>query len=520
MTTWRATASRTAGGQQAPARRHLALAVLCAGMFMAMLDNVVLSNALPRIGQGLGAGLSGLQWITETYSLAYAALLLPAGLLGDRYGRRPFYLGGLCAFTIGSACCALAGTLPQLVAARAAQGVGAAALIPQSLAILRGTYPGAAEQARAFGIWSGVSALGLALGPAIGGPLVDAFGWPSAFWINVPVGVAALAVGWAAITPAPGPVTAPVPGAAGGGEQAVPRSSFSAQAAAAIGMGTAVYALIEGPADGWTAPATVACVAVAIVAGALIGARGDWRDALISPVLRRDRVVGAALAAAFTVTFAMFGTIAFLGLFMQDVLGWTPLGAAVAALPSTALIIVMSPVASRLTLRYGPRTPLACGLLSCAAALVLLSFFGAGAHYAQYFAALPLMGIGMGLTYTPVTIMMMTRVPLERAGQASSATNLSREVGGAAGIAVLSSLISARTRSVIGAGLAATGYPPRAAGKILAALTGGRFLGSAAEPAQVTRLTVSAFVDGLHLALWVAAALLLGCAVTVSRLAR
>jgi EmrB/QacA subfamily drug resistance transporter len=511
MTTWRASIGRTARSEETAARRHMVLAVLCAGMFMAMLDNVVLSNALPRIGQGLGVGLAGLQWITETYSLAYAALLLPAGLLGDRYGHRRFYLGGLAAFTIGSMCCALAGTLAQLIAARAVQGVGAAALIPQSLAILRGTYP-AAEQARAFTIWSGISALGLALGPAIGGPLVDTFGWPSAFWINVPIGIAALVVGWIAITSAPGSADA--------GQQPVPRSSFAAQSAAAIGMGAAVYALIEGPADGWTAPATLACVAVATVSGSLAGARGDWRDALISPPLLRDRVVGSALAAAFTVTFAMFGTIAFLGLFMQDVLGWTPLGAAVAALPSTALIIVVSPVASRMTLRYGPRIPLVSGLLSCAAALFLLSFFGAGARYFQYFPALPLMGIGMGLTYTPVTIMMMTRVPIERAGQASSATNLSREVGGVAGIAVLSSLISARTRSVIGAGLASAGYPPGAADKIVAAITGGRFLGPAAEPVQVTRLAVNAFVDGLHLALWVAAALLLGCAIMVSRLAR
>jgi EmrB/QacA subfamily drug resistance transporter len=514
MTTWRAAVGHTPRGEETAARRHLVLAVLCAGMFMAMLDNVVLSNALPRLGQGLGVGLAGLQWITEAYSLAYAALLLPTGLLGDRYGRRRFYLGGLAVFTIGSMCCALSGTVAQLIAARAVQGAGAAALIPQSLAILRGTYPGTAEQARAFTIWSGISALGLALGPAIGGPLVDAFGWPSAFWINVPIGMATLVVGWIAITAAPGSADAGQRPATG------PRSSFAAQSAAAIGMGAAVYALIEGPAGRWTAPPALACGTVAIVSGVLIGARGDWRDALISPALRRDRVVGSALAAAFTVTFAMFGTIAFLGLFMQDVLGWTPFGAAVVGLPSTALIIVVSPVASRMALRYGPRIPLVSGLLSCASALFLLSFFGAGAHYFQYFPALPLMGIGMGLTYTPVTIVMMTRVPIERAGQASSATNLSREVGGVAGIAVLSSLISARTRSVISAGLASAGYPPGAAGKIVAAITGGRFLGSAAAPVQVTTLAVNAFVDGLHLALWVAAAFLLGCAIMVSRLVR
>lgn len=511
MTTRPAGAARAARGDELTPRRNMVLAVLCAGMFMAMLDNVVLSNALPRIGQGLGVSLTGLQWTTEAYSLAFAALLLPTGLLGDRYGRRRFYLGGLAAFTAGSMCCALAGTLAQLIAARAVQGVGAAALIPQSLAILRVTYPGAAEQARAFTAWSGISALGLALGPVIGGPLVNAFGWPSAFWINVPVGVAALSVGWVTIPAAAG--------LAGPGAEPGPRSSFSAQSVAALGLGAAVYALIEGSVGAWTAPPTLACAAASVAAAALVAARADWRDALISPALRRDRVVGGALAAAFTVTFAMFGTIAFLGLFMQDVLGWTPLGAAVAALPSTALIIAVSPVASRLALRHGPRAPLLLGLLSCAAALFLLSFFGAGAHYAGYFPALPLMGIGMGLTYTPVTIVMMTRVPVERAGQASSATNLSREVGGVAGIAVLSALISARTRAVVGGRLSAAGYSPGAADKIIAAVTGGRFLHPAGS-GQLTTLTVNAFVDGLHLALWVAAALLLACAVAVSRLAR
>jgi MFS family permease len=158
------------------ARQRWVLATLCLGMFMAMLDNVVVSNALPRIDRDLGAGITGLQWVVEAYSLVFAALLLTGGTLGDRFGRRRFYLGGLALFTLGSAISALAPDLALLIVGRAVQGIGAAALIPQSLAILRVTYPEADRQARAFALWSAVSALGLALGPAIGGPLVDAFG--------------------------------------------------------------------------------------------------------------------------------------------------------------------------------------------------------------------------------------------------------------------------------------------------------------------------------------------------------
>ncbi len=176
-------------------RRPLILATLCLALFMAMLDNVVVGNALPTISADLGAGMTGLQWVMEGYSLAYASLLLLGGALGDRLGRRRLFLAGLALFTVGSAACALAGSLGVLVAARVAQGIGAAMLTPQSLAILRTTYTEPRERARAIGTWSGVSALGLALGPAIAGPLVTAFGWASAFWINVPVGVVALVLG-------------------------------------------------------------------------------------------------------------------------------------------------------------------------------------------------------------------------------------------------------------------------------------------------------------------------------------
>ncbi|MFF4806056.1 MFS transporter [Streptomyces sp. NPDC001351] len=502
-----------------PRRRRLVLATLCAGMFMAMLDNVVVSNALPRISEGLGAGLTGLQWAVEGYSLVFAALLLPGGALGDRFDRRLCYLGGTALFTLGSAACALAPSLGFLVAARAAQGAGAALLVPQSLAILRATYTEPADMARAFAAWSGISALGLALGPAIGGPLVEAFGWPSAFWINVPIGALALALGARAIPRRPGTppgqaaTTAPSPRAAVAGP--------SGLGCAALGLAALVYGLIEGPVRGWTSLPVVLCLTGAAAAAAFVVATaGRGSVSAVDPALFRDRIVAAAVFAGFAVTFAMFGVITYLGLFMQDVLGWSPTGAGLAALPSTALIIALSPVASRLTLRHGPALPLCTGLLCCAAALGLLSLFGAGASYVQYWWALPLMGAGMGLCYTPVTVVVMTRVPLDRAGHASAVTNTAREVGGVAGIALMGTLLTTRFHDTLRERLLHAGVPADTAREILTTTTTGGAGGisnATAATAPLRSAVAASFVDGLHLSLWTAAALLLLATAVVAR---
>jgi EmrB/QacA subfamily drug resistance transporter len=498
----------TAADKPRRQREGLILATLCAGMFMAMLDNVVVSNALPRMGRSLDAGITGLQWAVEGYSLVFAALLLPGGTLGDRWGRRRAYLAGLALFTAGSALTALAPNLAVLLTGRAAQGLGAAALVPQSLAILRVTYPDLARQAKAFSIWSSVSALGLALGPAIGGPLVERFGWPSAFWINVPIGLAALALAVAGIPDIPGRTTL--------------RGDYAAQAALAAALALLVYALVEGPDRGWrSAPVAAGLVGALLAAVAFWVARKgkDGRggappsaDRALDLSILRSRTVATAVLAGFTVTFGMFGVITFLGLFLQDVLRWSPAGAGLSSLPSTALIIVTSPLAARLTLKRGPRLPLTAGLVCCAAALLVLSLFGAGATYPRYFWALPLMGIGMGLCYTPVTIVMMTSVPLDRAGNASALSNTSREIGGAAGIAVMGSILTALLRASLGTALAAAHVPSATAHAVLAATTAGGsasgFGAGTALPDALRPLIASSFVSGLHAALWAAAGLL------------
>ncbi|MCM2417348.1 MFS transporter [Streptomyces sp. RKAG293] len=489
--------------------KYLVLATLCATMFMAMLDNVVVNTALPRIGQELHAGVSGLQWVVEGYSLVFAALLLTGGTLGDRYGRRRTYLAGLALFTAGSAFAALSGTTGLLIAARMTQGLGAALLTPGSLSILRHTFEDERERARAIGLWSGISAIGLALGPVIGGPMVDAFGWASVFWINVPIGGAALLLG-SRVLPEYFTRTA--------------RLDLPGQLLAAVGLGGLVYALVEGPSRGWTDPVTLGAAAAGAVALLLFGVvELRTADPMMDLRFFADRVLAGAALAAFTVSFGMFGVMFFLPLYMQNVLGWAPTGSGVAALPCTAMIMIASPLSGRLALRYGVRPPLVAGLTLCAVALAGLSLYGSGARYPQYLWVLPLMGFGMGLSFAPASIAVLRRVAPSAAGMASAALNTVRELGGVVGVAVLGAVLTSRLASGLTHRLESAGTPPRARHDIVASVTGdgagGLVRGSGLPPA-LHRTMDASFVDALHLAVRCGAVVMAVTAVAVFLLLR
>lgn len=492
-----------------PGRKRLILATLCLALFMAMLDNVVVSNALPRISANLNAGISGLQWVMEGYSLVFAALLLAGGAVGDRLGRRGVFILGLALFTGGSALCATASGLGVLIAGRAIQGVGAAALTPQSLAILRTTFADPRERGRAIGVWSGVSALGLALGPAIGGPLVSEFGWPSAFWINVPVGVVALALALLVV-----PAT----------DRNSGRFDYVGQLTGSLGLAALVYGLVEGPVRGWTsAPVLAAFAATLVLLAAFVPVELAARAPVLDVRLFADRVFAGAAFSGFAVSFGMFGVFAYLGLYFQDVLGWSPAGAGVAALPCTATIMVTSPVASRLALRFGSRPPLVAGLLLCAVGIGSLVGYGVGASYAHFWWVMPLIGVGMGMSFVPISIAVMNRVPVARAGMASAATNASREIGGVAGIAVLGVLLTAKLGAVLPGRLRDAAVPAGPAHAIKQAVTSGGAGGLANAdrlPAAVRSAVSTSFVDGLHLALACAAVFMVLGAVAVALLMR
>ncbi|WP_331767152.1 MFS transporter [Embleya sp. NBC_00896] len=491
------------------AHKGLILATLCVALFVAMLDNVVVSNALPSIDRDLGAGVSGLQWVMEAYSLVFAALLLTGGTLGDRYGRRRVFLIGLGVFTAGSIACALAGSLPALITGRAVQGVGGALLMPGTMSIIRHVFTDDRERARAIGIWSGVSGAGLALGPAIGGPLVDAFGWASVFWINVPIGVAGIVVG-ALVLP----------------EFAERRGRFDVPGLVlgVLGIGSLVFALVEGPAQGWVSPRVLTAAVVALVALiAFVCVERRVEQPMLDVGFFRDRVVAAAAWAGFAVSFGMFGALFFLGLYMQDVLGYSPTEAGFASLPSTLAIMAAAPIAGLLAGRIGPRVPLVTGLTLCGIALAGLSFYGNDVAYLEFFWVLPFLGAGMGLCFTPISVAVMSRVEPARAGMASAVSNTARELGGVVGIAALGAVLTARLSSRLAELLDAAEVPAADARRVVEASTSGGgggvgHLGSA--PPVIREAASTAFVDGLHLALWTGAGVLFASALVVAYLMR
>ncbi|MFJ4186475.1 MFS transporter [Kitasatospora sp. NPDC089509] len=486
-------------------RKQLALLTLCVAMFMAMLDNVVVNVALPRIGQDLDAGVSGLQWVAEGYSLVYAALVLTGGALGDRHGRTRMFVLGLGLFTVGSAVAALAGTIEVLVGGRTVQGVGAALLTPGSLTLLSHVFTEERERARAIGLWSGVSALGLSIGPVIGGPMVEHLGWSSVFWINVPIGVAGVVLA-AKVLPGIPPRAR--------------RIDVGGFVLSAAGLGLLVYALIEGPTRGWSDPVVVGCGAAALV---LLVVFLVLELRLAEPMLElrlfRDGALSAGLLSGFMVSFGMFGAMFFLPLLMQGVLGWSPSGAAYAGLPMTAMLVVAGPLSGRLAARYGPRLPMVTGLVLCAVGLGGLSLYGDHAHYPEYLWTLFTLGFGMGLTFTPVSIAVLQRVAPAQTGMASATINTLRELGGVLGIAVLGALLTNRMTDRLTAALHGLGVPAEAVGSIGGAPTGAAHGGGGATgtlPAPVQHAVDGAFVDGIHLALRCGSAVLAVTAVLVA----
>ncbi|MFD9688511.1 MFS transporter [Kitasatospora sp. NPDC059146] len=486
-------------------RKRLALLTLCVAMFMAMLDNVVVNVALPRIGQDLDAGISGLQWVAEGYSLVYAALVLTGGAVGDRYGRTRMFVLGLGLFTAGSALAALAGTIEVLVGGRMVQGVGAALLTPGSLTLLGHVFTDERERTRAIGLWSGVSALGLSIGPVIGGPMVEHLGWASVFWINVPIGVVGVVLA-AKVLPGIPPRAR--------------RIDFGGFALSAAGLGLLVYALIEGPSRGWSDSLVVGCGAAALallVAFLLLELR--LAEPMLELRLFRDSALNGALLSGFMVSFGMFGALFFLPLMMQGVLGWSPSGAAYGGLPMTAMLVVAGPLSGRLAARYGPRLPMVLGLALCAVGLGGLSLYGDHAHYVEYLWTLFTLGFGMGLTFTPISIAVLRRVAPARTGMASATVNTLRELGGVLGIAVLGAVLTNRMTDELTSALHRLGVPPGAVGPIADAPTGAAHGGggpAGALPAPVQQAVDGAFVDGIHLALRCGSAALAVTAVLVA----
>ncbi|MFF7731143.1 DHA2 family efflux MFS transporter permease subunit [Streptomyces sp. NPDC008001] len=477
-----------------PARHpRLVLAVVSTAVFMAMLDNLAVTNALPALGEELGLGISGLQWAMAAYTLVLAATLLSAGSLGDLLGQRRAFLAGLLGFMAGSALSSVATAQAPLVAGRAVQGLGAAVLLPAGAALLRHAHPDATARARALGVRGAAGGLGIALGPAVGGPLTEALGWRSVMWINLPVGAAALLV---ALRVLPRPPAAPV------------RWDPAGQVLAVTGLGSLVYGLVQGPVDGWSAPcvtAALAVAAVALCAFAVVEARVS--RPLLDPSLFHDGASRAVAVSCFSSSVGLFGGTFFLSLFLQDVLAWSAAGAGAVFLSASAFIVLTSPAAAALTIRRGVRTPLVLGLGLDALALLGLSCYGRHAAYASYGWLLPVLGTGIGLLFVPAVITLVERAPADRAGTASAVVDTLREVGGVVGVAVLGAVLTARMRVTLLDRATDAGLPQDAADRLVRAVVadgpaqkfGGHHAGG--EASQATLWAQDSFIDGLHLAL-------------------
>jgi EmrB/QacA subfamily drug resistance transporter len=412
-------------------RQLLTLGACCFGLFMVMLDNTVVNVALPSIQRELEAKVSGLALVLDAYILVFASLLLTAGSLGDRYGRRRVFRTGLVVFTASSALCGLAPSLPALVAGRALQAVGAAALLPSSLAILTAAFPDPRERVQAIGLWSGVSAMALAAGPVVGGLLTDALGWRWVFYVNLPVGVAAFVVAGRVVAESrdPGARRLDLPGLLLGG----------------LGLAGVTLGLIESNQRGWGSPEIVGPLAVGVALLAAFGiAESRRRQPMLSLRLFRDRAFSTANAVVLLAGFALLGFVFFNTLYFQAVQGWSPLQAGLRSLPNTLAVVVSAPLAGRLASRHGYRVPVGAGLLLAAAALWALTGIEVGTPYTQLWWKLAMLGAGLGLSISPATAAGVAAMPGAQAGVASAVITTSRQVGGALGVAVLGAVAAAR----------------------------------------------------------------------------
>jgi EmrB/QacA subfamily drug resistance transporter len=404
------------------------LAIVSIALFMVTLDNLVVTNALVSIREDLGASLEELEWTVNAYTLSFAVFLLTAAALGDRLGRRSVFVVGLGVFTLASAAAALAPSTDALIASRAVQGLGAAIITPLSLTLLSEAFS-ADKRGLALGIWSGVSGLGVALGPVVGGAVVEGFSWQWIFWLNVPVGLALAPAALMLLRESRGPVaTLDVPGVA----------------LASGGLLGVVFGIVRAQSLGWTSTP----VLVAIGGGALLlAAFVAWELRTRAPMLPMRFFGNRAFAATSGVSLAMFfgafGSIFLLAQFFQVAQGYSPLEAGIRTLPWTAMPIFVAPIAGILSDRIGSRPLMAAGLALQAAALSWLALVTApDVAYGLLIPGFVMAGTGMALVFAPSANAVLSAVRPSEAGQASGAVNTIREIGGVLGVAVLATVFT------------------------------------------------------------------------------
>ncbi len=477
-------------------RKWWTLGAMCFALFMLMLDNTVVNVALPSIERDLGASLSSLEWVVNGYTLAFAVFLATGGRLGDIFGRRLTFLIGVVLFSISSATAGFAPDSAWLVGSRVVQGIGGALMMPATLSIVTNAFP-PAERGKAIGTWAGVSALALAIGPVLGGFLTEAVSWRAIFFINLPVGIGAVLASLFAVRESR--------------DHTVGREvDYAGVATLTVALTALVLALIEGNPWGWTSTSILVLFAGSVAAlAAFVLVELRVRAPMVEfPLFGSRNFVGANLV-ALVVTFAMLAQFFFIALYMQNMLGYSPLQAGLRFLPATLMIVTIAPLAGRLTDRIGPRIPIATGLAITSGALFWLTGIDPSTSYADLLPSFLMMGFGMALVMSPMSTASMNAVADAKAGIASGILSMNRMIGGTLGVAVIGAVFQAAARSDLDSSLAGSGLSAAQRSDIAHALGGG---GSAvpagvshAQAAQIASAARDAFINAFASSMRVAA---------------
>ena len=425
-------------GQRPAFAKSLTLAAMSLGFGVVQLDVTIVNTALSSIGHSLGGGVSELQWVVSAYTIAFAALILTAGALGDRVGAKKIFMAGFALFTVASVACAVAHSAAILIASRAAQGVGAAILVPNSLALLNYAYPDEKERGRAVGIWAAGASLALTAGPLAGGGLIALVGWRSIFLVNLPIGLAGLWLTWryASETPRSRQRELDLPG----------------QAAAIGALGCLAGALIEGGARGWSNPWVLAGFATFVaLAGFFIFQERSARQPMLPLSLFKHRLFALTSLIGLLVNAAFYGLIFVLSLYFQQINGLSALATGLDFLPMMAAVLVVNLFAARAAERFGALMMIAAGAGIAAAGCIALLGIERGTGFGEICAQLVAMGAGLGLVVPPLTSTLLGSVEKSRSGVAAGVLNSTRQTGSVLGVALFGSLLGRAGAFVSGA---------------------------------------------------------------------
>jgi EmrB/QacA subfamily drug resistance transporter len=478
----------------ARSRPGVILAAVCLAAFAINVDTTIVNVALPSLTRQLGATTRDLQWIVDGYNLAFAALVLAAGSLGDRYGRRPALLVGLLGFAAASGVGAICRTPGELIAARFVMGAFAALIFPTTLSVIANAFADRSKRAKAVGVWGAVTGLAVAVGPVTGGLLLSGFAWPSVFVALVPLSLAAAAAVWRFVPESRDP--------------AAPSLDRAGLLTATVAVSALVYTIIEAPGRGWSSAPTLAGFALAVVVGAAF-VRTELREAhpMLDVSLFRERAFSAASGSVTVAFFALFGFIFLITQYFQFIRGYGALSTGARILPVALSIGVSSVIGANLAPRVGTRRIVVTGLLLLGGAFLWISQIGTAVPYTTVVVQMLIMGTGLGLTTAPATESILTVLPPAKAGVGSAVNDATREAGGTLGVAIIGSVYT----SLYASGLvhSAAARLPHATLALAQSSVGAGYAVAQRAPAQLGPPLVgavqSAFLSGLHAGCLVAA---------------